>query len=143
MRNITSTVFKYLAWALLIIVILLYMENYDIRQQAIVLLVGVVAIDAVFSISALVRRGIKQRNKRINAAKKSKAKKQAKKNEATAVSEAAEAVREAGTALLDTAETTWNAVKEKGSSVKNAVMEKLNPASDESLPAIEDGKKSK
>lgn len=140
MKNITSLIFKYLAWALLIIVILLYMENYDIRQQAIVLLAGVVAIDAVFSISALVRRGVKQRNKRIKAAKK---KKSSKKNESTVVSDAAEAVKEAGSALRDTAETTWNAVKEKGSSVKNAVMEKLNPASEESLPAIEDGKKSK
>lgn len=140
MKNITSLIFKYLAWALLIIVILLYMENYDIRQQAIVLLAGVVAIDAVFSISALVRRGVKQRNKRIKAAKK---KKSSKKNESTVVSDAAEAVKEAGSALRDTAETTWNAVKEKSSSVKNAVMEKLNPASEESLPAIEDGKKSK
>lgn len=143
MRNISSLVFKYLAWALLIIVILLYMENYDIRQQAIVLLVGVVAIDAVFSISALVRRGVKQHNKRVNAAKKSRKKKQAKKNESTAVSDAAEAVKEAGTALRDTAEITWNAMKEKGSSVKNAVMEKLNGSSEDSLPAIEDGKKSK
>lgn len=129
MRSIMLHIFKYLMWALLIIAVLLYMEGYDIQQQAAVLLTGVVAIDVVFAVAELIYRIIAKHRKKKNAKVKSAAKPAAKpaaKKSRSAGESVKEAVKETGTAIMDAAGGTWDAIKEKSSEVGIVIREKLS-----------------
>ena len=161
MRNIISYIFKYLAFALFIIVTMLYMEDFDFRQQSIVLLGGIVGIDIIFGIAGAIRRAVERsRKKKINELKRTvQEAKEAKKAEAkTAKAEqkaekqlekmeiklrrleerekrneerrapllALPAPKEAGAAVVDAAENTWETIREKSAAFGAAIRDRFS-----------------
>jgi len=121
MRAIIRNIAKYLLWALFIVVVMLYMRNFDILQQAIVLLGGIVVLDVVFAIAGFIQDSAEKHRKN----KKKKEKKAAKKTKNADEKTVAEAVKETGNAIIGAAETTWGTIKEKGGEVGSAIKEKL------------------
>ena len=121
MRAVMLHIFKYLLWALFIIAVLLYMSGYEIQDQAVILLGGVVAIDIVFAVAGLIYKGVAKYRR----SKKSKSKASGKKSK-TAGEGVVGTVKETGAALKDAAESTWDAIKEKSGEVSTAIREKLS-----------------
>lgn len=161
MRSIIAYIFKYLAFALFIIVTMLYMEDFDFRRQAIVLLAGIVGIDVIFGVAGAIRKAVERsRRKKLNALKRSvQEAKEAKRAEAkTAKAEkkieklenklqkiekrnesrrkepilALPAPKEAGSAVLTAAENTWGSIKEKSAALGSAIKEKFSSDNDDS-----------
>ncbi len=150
MRNIIAYIFKYLAFALFIIVTLLYMEDYDLRQQAFVLLCGVVGIDVIFGIAGAIRKAVeRQRKKKIDSlkrtvheameakkadAKNAKAEKTIEKLEAKLqkLEEKDRKAEQKHAPLLalpapkDATGSKWESLKEKGAAFGSAIKDKLS-----------------
>lgn len=150
MRTVLSAIFKYLAWALLIIVVLLYLENADITTKAGVILGGTVAIDIIVGIAKLIFRVRDRRKKRLAekkmreklAAERAEALKQAAAERAEAVKDAA---RDAGTAVKNGASDAWSSVKGGFSNLGSKIREGLAAIDDIAdhpprLPALGDGR---
>jgi len=141
-RTIIAAIIKFLSWALFIIVALLYMDNFDVKSKALVLLGGIVIIDIIVGAAKHIAHfSAKQRKRRIE--KKLKEQSEALKHAAAEkASAAAEAVKNTGAAVRDgaagAASRLWDGVQHIGTSIRNSLAA-VDEADSEAIPMLGDG----
>ena len=119
MRTVIATIFKYLAWALFIIVALLYLDAFELKLKAAVILGGVVLIDALIGVTKFFA-SLNDRRKKRTAEKKLR-----EQIAAERADERKQAVAEKAAAIKDAAQNAGAAVSEGASNALHTVGDKF------------------